>query len=103
MKRPFSDLFIRTGRIQYIIIAFILTGFVVFGKSFIRLWAGSDYEDAYGITLCFFIPMTVPLIQNLGIIILQARNQMKFRSTLYVVIAFVSLVISIPLSKQYGG
>ena len=102
-EKAISDLFIRTGRIQYIIIAFILTGFVVFGKSFIRLWAGSDYEDAYGITLCFFIPMTVPLIQNLGIIILQARNQMKFRSTLYVVIAFVSLVISIPLSKQYGG
>ena len=32
-EKAISDLFIRTGRIQYIIIAFILTGFVVFGKS----------------------------------------------------------------------
>ena len=102
-EKAISDLFIRTGRIQYIIMAFILTGFIVFGKSFICLWAGAEYEDAYRIALCFFIPLTVPLIQNLGITILQARNQMKFRSTLYVVIAVASLCISVPLAKLYGG
>lgn len=101
--KTISDLFIRVGRIQYIIMAFILTGFIVFGKPFIRLWAGDAYEEAYWITLCFLVPLTVPLVQNLGITILQARNQMKFRSSLYVVIAIASLVISIPLSKQYGG
>ena len=47
--------------------------------------------------------LTVPLIQNLGITILQARNQMKFRSLLYVAIAIASLGISVPLAKQYGG
>lgn len=102
-EKAISDLFIRTGRIQYIIMAFILTGFIVFGKSFICFWAGSDYEEAYWITLCFFIPLTVPLIQNLGITILQARNQMKFRSTIYIIIAVASLCISIPLAKLYGG
>lgn len=102
-EKAISDLFIRTGRIQYIIMAFILTGFIVFGKSFICLWAGEDYMDAYWIALYFFIPLTVPYIQNLGITILQARNQMKFRSTLYVIIAVASLCISIPLAKQYGG
>ena len=102
-EKAISDLFIRTGRIQYIIMAFILTGFILFGKSFITLWAGEDYEDAYAIALLFFVPLTVPLIQNLGITILQARNQMKFRSILYVIIAFCSLGISIPLSKLYGG
>ena len=102
-EKAISDLFIRTGRIQYIIMAFILTGFIVFGKFFICLWAGTEYEDAYRIALCFFIPLTVPLIQNLGITILQARNQMKFRSTLYVVIAVASLCISVPLAKLYGG
>lgn len=101
--KAISDLFIRTGRIQYIIMCFILTGFILFGKQFIILWAGKDYEEAYVITLLFFIPLTVPLIQNLGIIILQARNQMKFRSILYIVIAIASLCISIPLAKEYGG
>lgn len=101
--REVSDLFIRTGRIQFIVMAFVLTGFVVFGKSFIAIWAGNGYEDAYTISLLFFVPLTVPLIQNLGITILQARNQMKFRSVLYVVIALASLGISIPLSVLYGG
>lgn len=102
-EKAISDLFIRTGRIQYIIMVFILTGFIVFGKSFICLWAGEDYMDAYWIALCFFIPLIVPYVQNLGITILQARNQMKFRSILYVIIAVVSLCISIPFAKQYGG
>ena len=102
-EKEISDLFIRTGRIQYIIMAFILTGFILFGRQFINLWAGNDYEDAYVITLLFFVPLTVPLIQNLGITILQARNQMKFRSLLYVFIAIGSLGISIPLAKVYGG
>ena len=65
-EKAISDLFIRTGRIQYIIIAFILTGFVVFGKSFIRLWAGSDYEDAYGITLSRFYPHYSPFNSKFG-------------------------------------
>jgi len=102
-EKAISDLFIRTGRIQYIIMVFVLTGFIVFGKPFILLWAGPDYEETYWIALCFFVPLTVPLIQNLGITILQACNQMKFRSILYVIIAIASLGISIPLAKQYGG
>ena len=55
--REISDLFIRTGRVQYIIMAYILTAFIVFGKAFIHLWAGPGYEDAYPITLLFFIPL----------------------------------------------
>lgn len=101
-QNEISGLFIRTGRIQYIIMLYVLIGFILFGKQFIILWAGNDYKEAYIITLLFFVPLLVPLIQNLGITILQARNQMKFRSILYVIIAVCSLGISIPLTKQYG-
>ena len=101
-KEEISDLFIRTGRIQYIVLSFILTGFILFGKQFVKLWAGESYIEAYYVTLLFFVCLTVPLIQNLGITILQARNQMKFRSVLYVFIAIASLGISIPLAKIYG-
>ena len=102
-KREISDLFIRTGRIQYIVMSLILFGFIVFGKPFIILWAGLDYADAYIITLLFFIALLIPLIQNLGITILQARNQMMFRSVLYIIIAAIALVFQIILSKHYGG
>lgn len=98
-----SDLFIRIGRLQYIILAYILSGFIIFGRQFIGFWAGAGYEDTYYITLIFFIPLTIPLIQNLGIIILQARNKMKFRSLLYIFISLGSLTLQIPLAKQFGG
>lgn len=101
-KKEISNLFIRIGRLQYVVMAFILTVFIVFGKSFIHLWAGEGYEDAYYLCLMFFIPLTVPLIQNLGITILQARNQMKFRSLLYIFIALASLILSILLAKPFG-
>ncbi len=97
-----SELFIRTGRVQYIIISFILTGFILLGRPFIKLWAGADYAQAYNIALLLFIPLTVPLIQNLGITILQAQNRMKFRSITYVVISIFSLVASILLAPRYG-
>lgn len=102
-RKEISDLFIRTGRIQNIVMAFILFGFIAFGKPFILLWAGAEYEDAYLITLLFFIALYVPLIQNLGITILQARNQMKFRSLLYIVIACFALVAQYFMAKAWGG
>lgn len=102
-EKEISDLFIKTGRIQYCILAFILSGFILFGQEFINIWAGVDYHDAYQITVIFILPLTIPLIQNLGITILQARNQMKFRSLLYIAIAVVSLCFQIPMAKYYGG
>lgn len=98
-----SNLFIKTGRIQFVIISFILSAFIIFGRQFINIWAGEGYEDSFAITLLFFIALSIPLIQNLGIIILQARNQMKFRSLLYICIAVVSLLFQIVLSNKYGG
>lgn len=102
-RKEISDLFIRTGRIQYIVLAYILSGFIIFGQQFLELWAGAGYSDAYIISLLFFIPLTVPLIQNLGITILQARNEMRFRSVLYIIIALVSLAMQIVLTRYFGG
>lgn len=101
-QKEISDMFIRTGRLQSIVMLFVLSGFVVFGRQFIQLWAGVGYEDSYSITLMFFLALFIPLIQNTGITILQARNQMKFRSLLYLAIAVVSLVFQILWSKTYG-
>ena len=102
-EKEISDLFIRTGRIQYIVMAFILSGYIIFGQDFIRIWAGPEYGDTYIITLMFFVALLVPLIQNMGITVLQARNQMKFRSILYIIIAVVSLGLQIILAKKFEG
>lgn len=102
-KKEISDLFIRTGRIQNLIMFMVLMGFIVFGQQFINLWAGPEYSSAYYMTVLFFVALYIPLIQNLGITILQARNQMKFRSLLYIVIAAFALIAEIILAKIWGG
>lgn len=101
--KELSDMFIKTGRIQYIIMAYILSGFLLVGKDFIILWAGDGYESAFYIGLVIMIPLTIPLIQNLGITILQAKNLHAFRSGVYIVIAVINLCVSIPLAKIWGG
>ena len=102
-NKEISDLFIKTGRIQNIVMAMILFGFLTFGRPFVMLWAGPEYCEAYIITCLFFISLYIPLIQNLGITILQARNQMKFRSLLYIVIAAVALILQYYFAQLWGG
>lgn len=102
-NRDISDLFIRTGRLQFIIMSVLLSGFIVFGKQFIILWAGEGYEDTYIIALLFFIAMLPDLIQNLGYTILQARNKVKYRTIIGLTVSILSLFLQILLVKQYSA
>ena len=101
--REISNLFIRTGRIQSVIMSFILLGFICFGQQFINLWAGEEYSSAYIMSVMIFVALYIPVIQNLAVTILQARNQMKFRSLLYLAIALAALVAEYLLAKILGG
>jgi O-antigen/teichoic acid export membrane protein len=96
-------MFIRVGRIQYSLLGLIFTGFILFGQAFLFLWVGEALSGAYMMTLVIMIPLTIPLIQNLGILILQAKNKHAFRSIVYMIIAVTNVAISIPLAKRYGG
>lgn len=102
-EKEVSNLFIKTSRLQYILIGFILSGFILFGKPFIVLWAGEEYADTYLISLLLFVSLSIPLVQNIGITILQAKNQMEFRAILYIIVSIFSLFLSYYLAKKYGG
>lgn len=98
-----ADVFIKVGRLQFFILGLILSGFVVFGKIFIRYWAGDGYGDVYLVCLILFFSTLIPLIQNTAIVILQARNQQKFRSVILVCVGAGSLFLQVILSKFYGA
>ena len=98
-----SGLFCRIGRIQWFVLAPVLLGFVGFGRYFVALWAGSEYEESYYVALLLILPVTVPMIQNIGIEIQRAMNKHQFRSIIYAIMALANICISIPLCKQYGA
>lgn len=97
-----TRLFTKVGRIQFMVLGLILSGFVFFGIPFVKIWAGSEYSASYAVALLLIIPVTVPLIQNLGIEIQRAKNMHKARAVVYLAIAIANMFISIPLIKLMG-
>lgn len=97
-----SDLFSLVGRIQFSILMLVVTGIVLFGKQFIRIWAGDGYENAYYVLLLLATSAVVPLSQNLGIEIQRAKNKHQFRAILYLAMAMINLLLSVYLCQIYG-
>lgn len=106
-KSEFSRLFIKAGRLQFIILFAILTGFILLGREFLWIWVqgklGEGSTDImYFVTITLIAPFSIELIQNLGLVILQARNRCKFRALAFLCTAIITISIAIPVTKKYG-
>jgi len=91
-KKELTNLLIKIGRIQFLVIALIVSGFAVFGQTFIVLWAGPEYHSAYWITVLTMFPMCIPLIQNIALSTVVAQNKHQFRSIVYLIIALINVI-----------
>ena len=98
-----TELFTKVGRVQFLILALALVGFVSVGKPFMCLWGGTEYTESYYIALFLIMPITIPLIQNLGIEIQRAKNMHRVRSVVYFFVAVGNVLISIPLIQWLGA
>lgn len=98
----FTNIFIRIGRLQYIIVSFVVSAFIAFGRQFIDLWAGPDYEEAYWVAIFTMLPATIGLIQNTGTNILYAKNKHKFRAFSYFCMAALNIILTLIWVKEYG-
>lgn len=90
------------GRVQFMILSLVLSGFIFFGKAFIVFWVGNGYEDSYYIALLLLCPGIIPLIQNAAIEIQRAKNLHKFRTLIYFIMAIFNVGISILFFKLFG-
>lgn len=102
-SKDLTSLMIKIGRLQYIVIGYILVMFFLVGKEFIYLWAGENYISAYPMILILMIGLLIALVQNAGIAILQAMNLNRYRMTAYTIIAVINIFTSVILAKMYGG
>lgn len=99
----YNSLMVRVGRLQLFLLGLVGSGFVIFGRPFLTWWAGAGYDDAYPIALLLLLPVTVPLVENIGIEIQRAENMHRFRSLAYLAMALFNVAVSIPLGKHWGG
>lgn len=98
-----NDLFIKIGRLQFLLIGLIVSGFIVFGKPFVSLWAGEDYWQSYYIALLTMIPLCIPLVQSSGKSIVIAQNKHAFRSIVYLIIAIINVISTYLVAPYWGG
>jgi O-antigen/teichoic acid export membrane protein len=103
-RERLSEIFVKVGRIQFIILGLIASGFLFFGKDFItKYWAGSKYGESYYVALLLFFSASIALIQNLGIEIQRAQDKHKFRAFVYFGMALINVAITIVLCQKYGA
>lgn len=102
VNKKLTSLFVKIGRAQFMVVMLVLTEIIFLGRPFIGFWAGQSYYASYPILLVLIIPVTIPLIQNIGISIQQAKNMHIFRSVTYFIIAVLNIILSVILVKPFG-
>ncbi len=99
-----SALFIKVGRIQFMILGLIASGLFIFGYQFIiQIWAGEGYSESYYVMIFLVLASFPALIQNVGIEIQRALNKHRFRSIVYAIMALLNLIMSIYLCQKFGA
>lgn len=97
-----SEMFVRIGRITFLLLGCVLSGFIVFGDSFIELWAGEGFHDAYLVAVIVMVPFTIDLIQNIGLTILKVHNRFGFRAKVYFAAAVANIALTIAFVQVWG-
>lgn len=91
-NRELTDLAIRVGRLQCFIVMLMVTGFIAFGRCFIRFYAGEGYEESYWVAVFVMIPNMIPLVQSVCLSIIVAQNRHRFRSLVCTGIAVMNVI-----------
>src|SRR5690606_22076387 len=102
-NEKYNEYFIKIGRLQYYVMSLFVLGFICFGKQFINLWVGNEYYDSYYVSLIILFPLSMFLVQTIGITILQAENKHKFSSILFMIMVCLNIVSSFILSKYFAA
>ena len=97
-----TNFVIKPGRFQAILAVACILGFALFGRNFITVWIGEKYMDAYWVTLMLLIPVTVPLVENTMLSVLDASLKRIYRSVTLVIMAAANVVVSILLVFVLG-
>ena len=98
----FTNFMIRVGRVQGIILIYILVAFGLFGENFIKLLYGDGYRESWISALVVMAGLLIPLMQNVGLSILQAKNKHKFYTITFLIATILNVIVSYIIVPYYG-
>lgn len=97
-----SKLQIRYGRMIFMIIAFVLSGFILIGLPFLNLWVGAGFEDTYWIVIIIATPKLFGYSLAVSSEFIKAENRHKTRLISFAIAIVLNISISIPLAINFG-
>lgn len=101
--KEITNLMIRVGRIQLILMGLLIIGLITLGKEFIVLWVGNDFKESYYVIILLITPGLITLTQEIAYTYLFVINELKYRAIMFVLGSIVSVVISFILAPQFGA
>ena len=90
------------GRIQFILLGAVLTGFITLGRPFVEMWLGPNYGDVYYLVLILLVPALLELCINVCLSILRAKNMLGFRTAVIAVATALNLLITVCGMRYIG-
>lgn len=97
-----SELMCRIGEFQFLIVGYLFGGLVILGSYFIQIWVGSEYSQAYFISILLIIPLIIPAIQSIGMEIIRLFGKHKAVSIVALLFSFVNVLLTCFLTLKIG-
>lgn len=98
-----TNLMIRVGRFQLLIVITLVIGIMTQGKQFIELWFGKDYILSYYAVLIVLVPCVIHMTQGIAAEMIYATNNVKYRAYSYCAGAAVNVLVTVILSPHFGA
>lgn len=95
-------LIVRAGRVQFMLLSAAFVGFVILGRTFIKLWLGDGYEDVYVIGLILMPASLLELCVNVCLSVLRAKNLLGFRTYVLLASTAVNAIITVAGTYFWG-
>ncbi len=102
-RQEVTNLMIRVGRLQLLVTGLLIVGLVIFGRSFIKLWMGPDFQLSYCIALLLILPGLVTLTQTIGSTLVVVENRVKFKALIMLSAGAFSLALGVALAPSLGA
>lgn len=100
--RELEDMVVKYGRVQWAVLGAALGGIICFGREFFALWLGEGFEDCYYLALILMIPASFPLIVNVCLAILKAKNLLGFRTVAMAYSVLLNTVLTVIGTRIWG-
>ena len=98
-----TNLMIRVGRLQLMIMGLLLVGLISLGQEFIILWMGQGFQKSYLVVVLLIAPGFITLTQEIAYTYLYVINELKYRAVLFLAAATGSLLLSFLLAPSLGA